>query len=50
MLAGVAIIFFVLWVLGFLVFHVTVAFIHILLIIAAVALVLHFVNGRGASS
>jgi hypothetical protein len=46
MLAGVAIIFFVLWVLGFLVFHVTVAFIHILLIIAAVALVLHFVNGR----
>jgi hypothetical protein len=46
MLAGVAIIFFVLWVLGFLVFHVSVAFIHILLIIAAVALVLHFVNGR----
>ncbi len=46
MLAGVAIIFFVLWVLGFLVFHVTVTFIHILLIIAAVALVLHFVNGR----
>jgi hypothetical protein len=46
MLAGVAIIFFVLWVLGFVVFHVTVAFIHILLIIAAVALVLHFVNGR----
>ncbi len=46
MLAGVAIIFFVLWVLGFLVFHVTVAFVHILLIIAAVALVLHFVNGR----
>jgi hypothetical protein len=46
MLIGVAIIFFVLWLLGFLVFHVTVAFIHILLIIAAVALVLHFVNGR----
>ncbi len=50
MLAGVAIIFLVLWVLGFLVFHVTVAFIHILLIIAAVALVLHFVNGRGTST
>ncbi len=46
MLAGVAIIFFVLWVLGFVVFHVSVAFIHILLIIAVVALVLHFVNGR----
>lgn len=50
MLAGVAIIFLVLWVLGFVVFHVSVAFIHILLVIAAVALVLHFVNGRGTSS
>lgn len=50
MLAGIAIIFLVLWVLGFLVFHVTVAFIHILLVIAAVALVLHFVNGRGTSA
>ena len=50
MLAGVAIIFFVLWLLGFLVFHVTIAFIHILLVIAAVALVLHFVNGRGTSA
>lgn len=50
MLLGVAVIFLVLWVLGFLVFHVTVAFIHILLIIAAVALVLHFVNGRGTST
>jgi hypothetical protein len=50
MLAAVAVVFLVLWVLGFLVFHVTVAFIHILLIIAAVALVLHFVNGRGTSA
>ncbi len=49
MLAGVAIIFLVLWVLGFLVFHVTVGFIHILLVIAVVALVLHFVRGRGTS-
>jgi hypothetical protein len=50
MLAGVAIVFLVLWLLGFFVFHVTVAFIHLLLIIAAVALVLHFVNGRGTSA
>jgi hypothetical protein len=50
MLAGIAIVFLVLWVLGFLVFHVTVAFIHILLIIAAVLLVLHFVRGSGAAS
>ena len=50
MLAGIAIVFLILWVLGFFVFHVTVAFIHILLIIAVVTLVLHFINGRGASS
>jgi len=49
MLAGIAILFLIFWVLGFLVFHVTVAFIHILLIIAVVALVLHFVNGRGTA-
>ncbi len=49
MLAAIAIIFLILWILGFVVFHVTVAFIHILLIIAAVALVLHFVRGRGTS-
>ncbi len=47
MLVGIAVIFFILWALGFLVFHVTVAFIHVLLIIAAIALVLHFVRGRG---
>ena len=50
MLAGVAIIFLVLWVLGFLVFHVTVGLIHILLIVAAVSLVLHFINGRSTSA
>lgn len=50
MLAGIAVIFFILWALGFVVFHVTVAFIHILLIIAAVSLVLHFVKGRGTST
>jgi hypothetical protein len=50
MLAALAIIFLVLWVLGFLVFHISVAFIHLLLIIAVVALVLHFVRGRGVSS
>ncbi len=50
MLAGVALVFLILWVLSFVVFHVTVAFIHILLIIAGVAIVLHFVKGRGTST
>ena len=50
MLAAIGVVFLVLWALGFLVFHVTVAFIHLLLIIAMVAIVLHFVRGRGVSS
>ncbi len=50
MLVAIGVVFLVLWALGFLVFHVTVAFIHLLLIIAVVAIVLHFVRGRGVSS
>lgn len=46
MLLTLAIILFVVWALGFLAFHVTVALIHILVILAIIALVLHFVRGR----
>ncbi|MCU1607229.1 MAG: hypothetical protein JWP46_3694 [Modestobacter sp.] len=42
----VAAVFFVLWLLGFLAFHVTVFAIHLLLIAAVIALVAHFVGGR----
>ena len=38
------------WVCGWIVFHVTSGFIHILLAMAVVALVLHFVRGRHAEA
>ncbi|WP_304169832.1 lmo0937 family membrane protein [Phenylobacterium aquaticum] len=44
----IAIVLVVLWLLGFLAFHVTAGFIHLLLIIAVVMLVLHFMRGRSA--
>ena len=42
----IAIALVVLWALGFLVFHVAGFLIHILLLVAIVAVVLHFVRGR----
>jgi len=45
MLAMIAAILLVAWVLGFVVFHVSSFAIHVLLIVAAVALVMHFVRG-----
>jgi hypothetical protein len=47
MLAALAGILIVLWLLGFLAFHVTSGVIHILLIVALISLVMHFVRGRG---
>jgi len=38
----------VLWLLGFFAFHVAGGLIHILLILALICLVLHFVRGRSA--
>jgi amino acid permease len=46
MLATIAIILLILWLLGLTVFKVTGAIIHIALIIGVVLLVLHFVRGR----
>ncbi len=46
MLAILAIIFLVLWLGGFFAFHITVGVIHLLLVIAVVLIVLHFVRGR----
>ena len=46
MLLTIAIILVILWALGFLAFHITAGLIHLVLIIAAVVLVLHFVRGR----
>jgi hypothetical protein len=38
--------FVVLWMLGFVAFHVTVWFIHVLLVLAVIAVVLRLVAGR----
>jgi hypothetical protein len=46
MLATIAIILIVLWLAGLLVFKTAGALIHILLVIAIIMLVLHFVRGR----
>jgi hypothetical protein len=46
MLAIIAAVLVVLWLLGFLAFHVTTGFIHILLILAVISLVIHFLRGR----
>jgi len=42
----IALVLVVLWLLGFFAFHVTASAIHIILVIALVLIVLHFVQGR----
>jgi hypothetical protein len=46
MLLTIAIVLIVLWLLGFLAFKVTATAIHLILIIAVIALVMHFVRGK----
>ena len=48
MLAAIAAVLLVLWLLGFFAFHVTSGLIHVLLIIGVVLLVLHLFRGREA--
>ena len=48
MLVILAVVFVVLWLGGFLVFHIASAAIHVLLLIALVLIVLHFMRGRRA--
>ncbi len=48
MLLVLAILFAVAWIFGFTVFHVASATIHILLIVAIVSLIAHFVRGAAA--
>lgn len=47
---AIAIILFIAWICGFLVFHVAGFLIHILLIVAIIAFILHFVFGRRAAA
>jgi hypothetical protein len=45
MLGLIALVLIVLWLLGFLAFHVSAGMVHILLVVGLVLLVLHFVRG-----
>jgi hypothetical protein len=49
MLLLLAVILFIAWILGFVAFHVTVGLIHLLLVLAVIALVWHLVTGRRAA-
>lgn len=46
MILGIAAVLVVLWLLGFLTFHIAGALIHLLLILAVIAVIWHFVAGR----
>jgi hypothetical protein len=48
MLWTVAVVLFVLWILGFVVFHVAGGLIHLLLVLAIIAIVWSLVTGRRA--
>jgi hypothetical protein len=45
MLGLIAVVLIVLWLLGFLAFHVSAGLIHVLLVVGLILLVLHFVGG-----
>ena len=46
MLLTLAIILLIAWLLGLIAFHVTAWFIHVLIVIAVIVAILHFVRGR----
>ena len=48
MLLTIAAILVILWLLGFLAFHVASGFIHIILVIAVILFIVHLVTGRRA--
>ena len=48
MFLTIFIVLLILWLLGFLAFHVASGLIHILLILAIISLIYHFVRGRTA--
>jgi hypothetical protein len=49
MLGIIAAVLVVLWLLGFVAFHVSAGFIHILLVLAVIMFVLHLLRGRSAT-
>jgi hypothetical protein len=49
MLALIATLLIILWLLGFFAFHISAGIVHVLLIIGIVMLALHFLRGRAAT-
>ena len=49
MLAAIGAVLLILWLLGFFAFHVTVGFIHILLVIGIIMIIAHFMRGSTAT-
>lgn len=49
MFLAIAAVLVVLWALGFIVFHVAGALIHILIVLAIISVIVHFVRGRKAA-
>jgi uncharacterized membrane protein len=50
MLGLIALVLIVLWLMGFLAFHVSAGLIHLLLIVGLILLVLHFVRGSTSTA
>jgi hypothetical protein len=50
MLAAIGAVLIVLWLLGFLAFHVTVGAFHILLALGLILIVMHFIRGSRATT
>jgi Family of unknown function (DUF5670) len=46
MFLGLAVVLLVLWLLGFLAFHVASGLIHLLIILAVISFVVHYMRGR----
>ena len=46
MFITIALVLFVMWLLGFTAFHVAGGLIHLLLVVALISIVIHFVRGR----
>lgn len=48
-LALIGLVLLVLWLLGFVAFHVTSGVIHILLVLAIISIIMHFLRGRSVA-
>jgi hypothetical protein len=48
MLAIIGAVLLLMWILGFAAFHITAGFIHILLVLAVISVVIHFLRGRSS--